>query len=103
MEWFAETDKESLGFCREYINFYGKSDKEFLWALIKTMLASVADMAIMQMQDCLELGAASRMNTPSTVCKNWQWRMKKGAATKTLAKKLAMLAKLYGRAEKELV
>ncbi len=103
LEWFKETDKDSLDFCREYINFYGKSDKEFLWALIKTMLASTADTAIMQMQDCLELGAGSRMNTPSTPCGNWQWRMKKGAATKALAKKLAVLSKLYGRTGGETV
>ncbi len=96
-EWLEETDKKSIEFCKEYIGFSGKSENGFIWSLTKVMLASVADTAIMQMQDILELGSESRMNTPSTPQGNWQWRMKKGAVTKTLEKKLSALTKLYGR------
>lgn len=51
------------------------------------------------MQDYLDLGAFARVNTPSTVnSENWSWRMEKGAATKELAKKIARMTDLYGRA-----
>ena len=96
-EWLAETDKKSVEFLREYINFTGNSDSEFIWAVTKVLLSSVADTAIMQMQDILELGSEARMNIPSTPYGNWQWRMKKGANTKELEKKLARLTKMYGR------
>lgn len=96
-EWLKETDSESVEFCKDYIGFTGKSESNFIWALTKVMLASVADTAIMQMQDILELGEESRMNTPSTSYGNWQWRMKKDAVSKTLEKKLAKLTKMYGR------
>lgn len=96
-EWLSETDKKSVEFLREYINFTGNSDSEFIWAVTKVLLSSVADTAIMQMQDILELGSEARMNIPSTPYGNWQWRMRKGAVTKELEKKLARLTKMYGR------
>ncbi|MPN36011.1 hypothetical protein SDC9_183516 [bioreactor metagenome] len=38
------------------------------------------------------------MNTPSTLGgTNWQWRMKAGAASPELAKKIAEMTQLYGR------
>ena len=96
-EWLSETDKKSVEFLREYINFTGNSDSEFIWAVTKVLISSVADTAIMQMQDILELGSEARMNIPSTPYGNWQWRMKKGANTKALEKRLASLTKMYGR------
>ena len=101
--WIDDTDKKSVDFCKDYIGFTGRDKEKFIWALTKTMLSSTADTAIMQMQDCLELGAESRMNIPSTPSGNWQWRMKRGAASNLLADKLASLTRLYGRkpADKE--
>lgn len=44
------------------------------WGLIKTALASVARMAIVPLQDWLELDNTARMNTPGTLDNNWLWR-----------------------------
>ena len=52
------------------------------------------------MQDYLELGSEARINTPSTLGGNWTWRMKKGAFTRELAKKIGKLTALYGRSVK---
>ena len=49
------------------------------------------------MQDLLGLGSESRMNTPSILGGNWQWRIKEGQLTDELAKRLYDLTKLYGR------
>ena len=69
------------------------------WAFIRAALSSVADLAIVPFQDYLDLGSEARINTPSTVGgRNWRWRMAKDCATKKLAKKMARLATIYGRA-----
>ena len=61
-------------------------------------MASCADLFIVQMQDYLGLDSSTRMNTPGEQCGNWSWRMKKGAATPALAKKIFAMAKMYERA-----
>ena len=65
--------------------------------LVRMALSSVADMAIIPLQDYLHLDERARVNTPSTLGKNWMWRMPKGAATKTLAKQMRVMAEAYGR------
>ncbi len=40
------------------------------------LFATVSDTAIATMQDILDLGEESRMNMPSTIGGNWEWRMK---------------------------
>lgn len=98
--WIKEIDEETVKFCKRYINYSGKSDNGFVWAFINSAFSCVGDTLIIQMQDYLELGAESRMNTPSQPSGNWQWRMKKGAASEKLAKKIAEITKVYGRCER---
>lgn len=43
-------------------------------AMIDTVLASRAALAVLPMQDVLGLGSAARMNTPGTEAGNWAWR-----------------------------
>jgi 4-alpha-glucanotransferase len=43
-------------------------------ALMRSTLESVAKLAILPMQDILQLDSSNRMNTPGTVVGNWQWR-----------------------------
>ena len=96
-EWITEITDDELEFCKEYMGYNGKTDSDFVWSLIRLMMASVADTAIILMQDCLELGKESRMNTPSMPYGNWQWRMQKDAITDALTEKIATLTELYGR------
>ena len=65
--------------------------------MIRLTLSTVADTAIIPMQDYLCLGEEARMNKPSTMGGNWQWRMKKDAFDKALAEKIRRITKLYGR------
>ena len=46
------------------------------------------------MQDYLELGSEARINTPSTLGGNWEWRMKAEACSKELAVKIAEKANI---------
>ena len=43
--------------------------------MIRGIYSSVSDYAIVTMQDLLDKDATSRMNVPSTVGGNWEWRM----------------------------
>lgn len=94
--WLSELDKDTIEFCKKYID----ADDDIVWKMIKTAMASVSDTAIIQMQDYLELGSEARMNIPSTLGGNWEWRMGKRDATKKLAKKIADITRTYGRCER---
>ena len=61
-------------------------------------MSSVSDMCIIQMPDWLNLGAFARMNFPGTLSDaNWTWRAEKEMFSKSLAKKIYDMTKLYGR------
>jgi len=66
-------------------------------AIIRAGLASCADVAIFQMQDYLELGGESRMNTPSTLGGNWMWRVRYALVDSSLAQRIRHMAYIYGR------
>ena len=65
--------------------------------MIRAALSSVADIAIIPLQDILGLGNEARMNHPGTVGSNWRWRYTPGALTDPLANRLASLVERYER------
>ncbi len=67
------------------------------WAFNRLALSSVAQLAILPMQDLLSLDSNHRMNTPGTMQGNWQWRFKWKQVWPGLATDLAKLVRLYGR------
>ena len=96
MGWIKEIPEDSLKFCKEYINYH--EGDEFNWTMIKCLMATVCDTAIVQVQDLLGLDEKARMNTPSTVGTNWKWMVKENSFTKELCEKLKEVTHLYGRA-----
>ncbi|MDZ8261832.1 4-alpha-glucanotransferase [Nostoc sp. ChiQUE01b] len=68
------------------------------WDLIRLALSSVANQAIIPLQDILGLGNEARMNFPSVAEGNWEWRYRAGAITDELRDRLKVLTKLNGRA-----
>jgi 4-alpha-glucanotransferase len=67
------------------------------WEMMRAAMRSVARIAIIPMQDVLGLGVGARMNTPGGKAGNWQWRMRPGQTTASLARRLRELTALYGR------
>ena len=55
-------------------DYLGKPSIPLHSALIEAALSSVANLAIIPMQDILELGSDARMNVPGTTVGNWKWR-----------------------------
>ena len=95
-QWFDTASKDA----REYaIEFMGLTEKEGLvMGTIRTAMASVSDMCIIQMPDWLNLGGEARMNFPGTLSDaNWTWRAEKKDFSPELAKKIYNMTKLYGR------
>ena len=94
-QWLAETNTDSLALAREYL---GLNHKEgYAFGMLRGGMASPSELFVAQMQDWLVLGAESRMNSPGLLGGNWQWRMKPGAITPALTKKIARMTELYGR------
>ncbi|MFA5659454.1 MAG: 4-alpha-glucanotransferase, partial [Oscillospiraceae bacterium] len=87
---------EDIEYCKKYLNL--SSDEEgYTWEFIRAAWASVADTAIAPMQDFLNLDSKARMNIPSTLGGNWQWRVLPSDINKDLSGKIKDLTVLYGR------
>ena len=80
--------------ARRYLPITGS---EVHWDFIRAALASVADTAIVPVQDLLGLGSEARMNEPGTIGGNWRWRMLPGQLSDDIAGRLALLAETYDR------
>ena len=83
---------------RDAIETYvGKVNTRPVWPLMRSVAASVAELAIYPAQDLLELGSEARMNTPAVATGNWSWRAPEGSWTNELAARLAELCELTDR------
>ena len=68
------------------------------WRLIALAFSSRAELAMVQTQDVLGLGSEARMNMPGTAKGSWQWRLREGALTPDLARRLRAASEAAGRA-----
>jgi 4-alpha-glucanotransferase len=93
--WYEEASAEE----RETVEAYlGVTDAdEVAWALIRAAYTSVAETAIVPVQDILDLGTDARMNMPGAEHDNWSWRHRSGALTAEHAERLRKLAQVSGR------
>jgi 4-alpha-glucanotransferase len=89
-----EQVERERAFCLKYLNTEGR---EIHWDFIRAVLSSVADTAVVPLQDLLGLGNEARMNLPNSTEGNWSWRFEAGALTDELAGRLKDLTELYGR------
>ncbi|MBI9096488.1 MAG: 4-alpha-glucanotransferase [Sphaerochaeta sp.] len=96
--WFELLEEKDKKMVMEYL---GCNQKDVVWAMIRSVMASYAQYAIFPMQDLLELSARARMNIPSTCgSHNWAWRMDDRQSYDTKLMKLANLIGYYGRSGK---
>ncbi len=97
--WFTQaTEYEKL----RLVNYVGAFEASSVhWAMIRLAMSSVANQAVIQLQDILGLGTQSRMNTPGTGQGNWEWRYVDAMLTPTITGQLRNLTELYGRASSE--
>ncbi len=88
-----EVDREK-DYARRYLDTDGH---EMNWTLIRAALASVANTALIPMQDVLGVGSESRMNLPGRQSGNWEFRFSTDQLTTGLIQRLRTLVDLYQR------
>lgn len=93
--WFNERSPEDQQRVFRYAGYAGPDGIQ--WDLTRMAMASVADWAIVPLQDCLGHGSDSRMNTPGQADGNWGWRCPEGGFAPWMADRLRDYADLYGR------
>lgn len=95
--WYGQMNAHDREFSKEYLRNWGHEGETLAWDFIRAALASVADLAIIPVQDYLALGGEARINAPSTLGDNWKWRMRENEITDTLKGKMYRAARIYGR------
>ena len=100
--WLHTADWNDIQMMRAYFDFDepgwdegGK--KKLVWQLIRKVMATVCNTAIISMQDYLCMGSDARTNTPSTLGGNWTWRMKGDGMSDELAEAILQITKMYQR------
>jgi 4-alpha-glucanotransferase len=94
--WFESLGDEERTRVQSYL---GHDGSDIAWELMRTAFASVADMAVVPLQDVLRLGSEARMNMPGVVGGNWAWRYRSEDLKPELAEGLRFFTKTYGRFE----
>jgi 4-alpha-glucanotransferase len=76
--WFEELPNEQRNRVWSYLKRYAGDSREMAWDLIRQAWFSQAALAIVPLQDLLNLGAEGRMNLPGRAEGNWRWRCTEG-------------------------
>lgn len=83
---------------RSYVRRYANSDGSAIhWDMIRLALGSVADTAIIPLQDVLGLGSEARMNIPGRAEGNWRWRYREEMLDDVLRDRLAEITAVFHR------
>jgi 4-alpha-glucanotransferase len=93
--WFNQTESYERDRVLRYLG--GISSEGIHWDLIRIAFSSIANQAIIPMQDILGLDGASRMNFPGTIEGNWQWRYHDDQLTPEIEKQLLSMTETFGR------
>ena len=95
--WFVGIKEEERQMARAYLCDHYTPDSEIYHSFVSVAMLSRAAMCIIPIQDHMGLDNSCRMNQPSTVGKNWRWRVLKEQLTDELAEEIAELSMRYGR------
>ena len=100
--WLYTADPQDIQSMKAYFDFDepgwdegGK--KKLVWQLIRKVMATVCNTAIVSMQDYLCMNSDARTNKPSTLGGNWVWRMKTDGMSDELAAAILHITKMYQR------
>lgn len=93
--WMDTASDYSRKFAKAYLNL--TEEEGYHMGFLRATYGSVADLAVVQMQDLLYLGTEARMNTPSTIGCNWKWRLVPGQIPEKLPLRLHAMCKMFAR------
>ena len=95
--WLTSITQDELRRLREYLCDFYTPDQELRQPFVSLALASCARMCVIPLQDYLGYDNSCRINQPSTVGSNWQWRVTEAELTQTLQASILAAAVRYGR------
>ncbi len=95
--WLSSITPEELKMVADYVDGETMDKEDLVRRLVRAAHGSVATTCIIPIQDYLILDNSARINMPSTLGKNWRWRMTKEQASKALAHRIFDLTRLFGR------
>lgn len=96
--WIKSTSLENLDRAKRYFGLPTDAGIETVAeAFIRAAFSGVGDTAIIPIQDILGLGSEARMNLPSSVEGNWQYRLPNDYRSRIDSDKLRDYTLLYGR------
>jgi 4-alpha-glucanotransferase len=72
--WFEALPEDQRRNVWNYLKRPAGNSSEAAWELIRLAWSSLAGLAMVPLQDLLDLGADARMNVPGSVEGNWRWR-----------------------------
>ena len=91
MGWYDTLKGADKKLCDDYLRLKNADGEpipreQLPWEFVRAAMSSVADLAIIPMQDYLGLGSEARINIPSTLGINWKWRMGNGDLQRELVR-----------------
>jgi len=95
--WYASVDETTRDHLRRYFRIGGA---EISWDFVRAAYCSVANLAVISLQDLLNLDSSARFNTPGKSQGNWTWRYRPdqlSALRQNSSPYLRELGALYGR------
>lgn len=92
--WYDTAPETERDLARRYL---GTDGSDIAWRMVRSVWSSVAVYALAPMQDLLDLGGEARMNFPSRLGGNWEWRMSEADLSESLASRLRELNELFSR------
>ncbi len=94
LSWYKSISEESRDKIRRYLNTDGSN---IVWDMIRACYGSVSSMAVIPLQDAMNLDGWARMNTPGIAAGNWQWRYTDDMLSANICDHLGYVTDLYGR------
>jgi 4-alpha-glucanotransferase len=95
--WFRELSIVERQRLTNYVGI-AITEQNVVDQIVRLTLQSVARLAILPVQDVLNLDETQRMNTPGGGGRSWQWRLQPGLLTGEVARQLRHLCQMTGRA-----
>jgi 4-alpha-glucanotransferase len=92
--WYGSLPRQVRRHLRSYLGYSGR---EINQAMVRCLLASVADTVIIPLQDILGFGSDGRMNHPGKPHNNWTWRVPGEMLVAGAFERLKDWCSLYGR------
>ena len=91
--WYKKLDRKNKDFLRKYLN----RSRVHVYDLIFETMKSVANTAVVPIQDWLCQGSKGRINFPSVAFGNWTYRITDNMLTESLAQKISDMTTLCAR------